>query len=54
MTAESVELTVVLVNHNGAECLPATLAALARNTSETRVECIVVDSGSTDDSWQAV
>jgi len=48
------ELSVVLVNHNGAECLPRTLRALARNTSTEDVECIVVDSGSADGSWQGV
>jgi GT2 family glycosyltransferase len=48
------ELSVVLVNHNGADCLPGTLAALARNTSTEEVECLVVDSGSADGSWQDV
>jgi GT2 family glycosyltransferase len=49
-----VELSVVLVNHNGAGCLPNTLEALARNTSTTDVECLVVDSGSSDGSWENV
>jgi N-acetylglucosaminyl-diphospho-decaprenol L-rhamnosyltransferase len=40
-----------LVNHNGAECLSATLEALGHNTSTEDVECIVVDSGSSDGSW---
>jgi GT2 family glycosyltransferase len=48
------ELSVVLVNHNGAGCLPDSLAALAENTVCEGVECIVVDSGSTDGSWQDV
>jgi GT2 family glycosyltransferase len=48
------ELSVVLVNHNGADCLPKTLRALARNTSAEEVECVVVDSGSADDSWEHV
>jgi GT2 family glycosyltransferase len=48
------ELSVVLVNHNGADCLPAALRALAENTSTEDVECIVVDSDSTDDSWREV
>jgi GT2 family glycosyltransferase len=48
------ELSVVLVNHNGARCLPATLDALARGTIEPRVECVVVDSGSRDGSWRGV
>ena len=48
------DLSVVLVNHNGADCLPRTLAALAANTSAERVECIVVDSGSSDGSWEGV
>ena len=49
-----IELSVVLVNHNGADCLPAALRALALNTSTESVEGIVVDSGSTDGSWQDV
>ena len=48
------ELSVVLVNLNGADCLPRTLRALARNTVCRRVEGIVVDSGSTDGSWKGV
>lgn len=48
------ELSVVLVNHNGAGCLPRTLAALAENTVTEDVECIVVDSGSSDGSWQGL
>jgi N-acetylglucosaminyl-diphospho-decaprenol L-rhamnosyltransferase len=48
------ELSVVLVNHNGASCLPRSLEALAEHTSETDVECLVVDSGSSDGSWQDV
>jgi GT2 family glycosyltransferase len=49
-----VELSIVLVNHNGAECLPATLDALARNTRAADAECLVVDSGSGDESWEGV
>lgn len=49
-----VDLSVVLVNHNGAACLQQTLAALARNTATEEVECIVVDSGSSDGSWEEV
>jgi N-acetylglucosaminyl-diphospho-decaprenol L-rhamnosyltransferase len=49
-----VELSIVLVNHNGAACLPRTLEALARNTSTEEVECLVVDSGSSDGSWEGV
>jgi N-acetylglucosaminyl-diphospho-decaprenol L-rhamnosyltransferase len=49
-----VELSVVLVNHNGADCLSRTLEALARNTTIPDVEGIVVDSGSSDGSWQGV
>ena len=48
------ELSVVLVNHNGAECLPGALRALAANTVTEDVECIVVDSASTDGSWEEV
>jgi GT2 family glycosyltransferase len=49
-----VELSVVIVNHNGAGCLPRTLEALARKTTAEDVECIVVDSGSRDGSWKNV
>ena len=45
------ELSIVLVNYNGAECLPETLEALARNTTAEEVEGFVVDSGSSDGSW---
>jgi N-acetylglucosaminyl-diphospho-decaprenol L-rhamnosyltransferase len=48
------ELSVVLVNHDGAECLPGALRALAANTTTEDVECIVVDSASSDGSWQDV
>ena len=48
------ELSVVLVNHNGRGCLPAALDALASATDADRVECLVVDSGSTDASWEDV
>jgi len=51
---EELELSVVLVNYNGASCLPGTLSALASNTESRRVECIVVDSGSNDESWHDV
>ena len=52
--ADAPELSVVLVNHDGAECLSPTLTALERNTATDSVECIVVDSGSTDGSWEPV
>jgi GT2 family glycosyltransferase len=42
------------VNHNGAECLPRALEALARNTTSGSVEAIVVDSASEDESWRDV
>jgi N-acetylglucosaminyl-diphospho-decaprenol L-rhamnosyltransferase len=48
------ELSVVLVNYNGASVLPRSLGALAENTRSKDVECIVVDSGSADDSWRNV
>jgi GT2 family glycosyltransferase len=48
------ELSVVLVNHNGAEVLPRSLGALAQNTSAGEVEGIVVDSGSRDGSWHEI
>ena len=44
---------MVLVNRDGASCLPGSLAALARHT-HADAEGIVVDSGSTDRSWQEV
>jgi GT2 family glycosyltransferase len=44
------ELSVVTVNHNGADCLPQTLEALSRNTRAAH-EVIVVDSASHDGSW---
>ena len=48
------ELSVVLVNHDGTDCLPAALEALAANTATEDVECIVVDSASSDASWEDV
>jgi N-acetylglucosaminyl-diphospho-decaprenol L-rhamnosyltransferase len=48
------ELSVVLVNHDGAECLPGALRALAANTETEDVECLVVDSASSDGSWEDV
>jgi len=48
------ELSVVLVNHNGAACLPAALDALATGTDSEQAEGIVVDSGSADGSWRDV
>jgi GT2 family glycosyltransferase len=51
---DDVELSIVLVNHNGAECLAAALVSLAHNTAATSVECLVVDSGSHDGSWEGV
>ena len=48
------ELSVVLVNHDGADCLPGALRALAQHTATDGVECIVVDSASSDGSWQGV
>ena len=50
----SPELSIVLVNYNGAGCLPGALAALAAGTAEPSVECLVVDSGSDDGSWENV
>jgi GT2 family glycosyltransferase len=48
------ELSVVLVNHNGAAVLPRSLEALARNTAANEVEGLVVDSGSADGGWESV
>ena len=47
------ELSVVLVNYNGADCLPRTLAALAEGTRAEH-EVIVVDSASSDGSWEGL
>jgi GT2 family glycosyltransferase len=47
------ELSVVLVNYNGADCLPQALEALARNTADG-AEGIVIDSASGDGSWRDV
>jgi N-acetylglucosaminyl-diphospho-decaprenol L-rhamnosyltransferase len=47
------ELSVVVVNHDGADCLSRTLGALAAGT-RAEAECLVVDSGSSDGSWRAV
>lgn len=44
----------MLVNHNGATCLPTTLGALEQNTLTADAECLVVDSGSSDGSWHGV
>lgn len=51
MSQEPVPITVVVVNYNGADCLPACLAALARQTF-SRFEAIVVDNASSDGSAQ--
>jgi GT2 family glycosyltransferase len=48
------ELSIVVVNHDGAECLPACLTALADGTVCDEAECLVVDSGSADGSWRDV
>jgi GT2 family glycosyltransferase len=48
------EFSVVLVNHDGADWLPAALTALAEHTACESVECLVVDSGSRDGSWEDV
>jgi GT2 family glycosyltransferase len=48
------ELSVVLVNHDGAECLPGALRALAEHTAVEDVEGIVIDSASRDGSWEDV
>jgi GT2 family glycosyltransferase len=52
MEEPPIELSVVLVNHNGADCLPRALRALAQNTASPSVECVVVDSASSDGSWR--
>ncbi len=50
----TLDLSIILVNHNGAGCLTGALAALREHTAANRVECLVVDSGSTDGSWLEV
>jgi GT2 family glycosyltransferase len=50
----SAELSIVLVNHDGADCLPAAVGALRDGTETVELECIVVDSGSSDGSWRDV
>lgn len=47
------ELSVVLVNHDGADVLPRALRALEAGT-RARAELVVVDSGSSDGSWRAI
>jgi len=54
VTEPELELTVVLVNYNGADCLPGSLRAIAQNTATDSVEGVVVDSGSSDGSWRDV
>jgi GT2 family glycosyltransferase len=54
MGRHPVELSVVIVNHNGTDCLASALRALARHSDTDRIECLVVDSGSSDGSWQGV
>jgi GT2 family glycosyltransferase len=49
-----VELSIVIVNHNGGAVLPGALTALRDGTTAQAVECIVVDSGSSDGSWREV
>jgi GT2 family glycosyltransferase len=51
---EELELSVVVVNHNGADCLPTALDALTENTATESLEVLVVDSGSRDESWRDV
>jgi N-acetylglucosaminyl-diphospho-decaprenol L-rhamnosyltransferase len=46
------DLSIVVVNHDGADCLSAALDALRDGTATPNVECIVVDSASTDGSWE--
>jgi len=52
--AEAFELSVILVNFNGKDVLPAAVDALQRNTTTGRTEIIVVDSGSDDGSADAL
>jgi|GEM_PF-2795156 len=51
---DEIDLSIVLVNYNGDACLPSALRALRDNTAAKSVDCIVVDSGSTDESWEGV
>jgi N-acetylglucosaminyl-diphospho-decaprenol L-rhamnosyltransferase len=51
---EHIELSVVIVNHNGHRFLASAVAALQRHTMSDHAEIIVVDSASTDGSAQAL
>ena len=45
----------MIVNRDGAECLPRNARGTCpENTTTERVECIMVDSGSSDGSWRDV
>ena len=48
------ELSVALVNHNGVDCLPRTLATLARKRATEDASASRVDSGSVYRSWEGV
>lgn len=48
----SLEMSVVIVNHNGGKFLVDAVAALQENTACESAEIIVVDSASTDGSFQ--
>jgi N-acetylglucosaminyl-diphospho-decaprenol L-rhamnosyltransferase len=54
MSDTPLDLSVVIVNHDGAACLPAALRALDEGTAAERFEIVVVDSASSDGSWRDV
>ncbi|MEA2199040.1 MAG: hypothetical protein QOJ25_3091 [Solirubrobacteraceae bacterium] len=51
---DGVDVSIVVVNHNGRRFLATALDALHRNTATERAEIIVVDSASTDGSVDSV
>ena len=48
------EATVVVATHNRAHFLPGLVAALEAQSARDRIEVVVVDDGSTDDTWQSL
>jgi glycosyltransferase involved in cell wall biosynthesis len=48
------ELSVVVASYNGARYLPDCLASLCEQEGCPRLEIIVVDDGSTDDTWKQI
>jgi len=46
------DVTVVVATHNRAAFLPDLVAALEAQSAAARIDVVVVDDGSTDDTWQ--